>query len=503
MLLLFFLIAGLWIGQLRGGGLSGLVRMGMRAPWLVVLPFFIELSFRFLNTALLNQIPYSLPILQGLRFAPLLLFVLLNIRNWRIVLVGLGVLMNFVVIMANRGRMPISELALLEPRLSDQVLRVQQGLVPEYVLMHAPASAPFWFLSDIIILPLPALGFASIGDVVLGLGLMLAVQHGMARYSYGRHVKGSLAPKELTARKDAVLQADTEVSSITEQGEYVSGNTQEDCGNMDQGLREDRSPQPAVEPLRSERSAEPAYGQGSPGGPSAGDPVRLSPRLSEIAAMIPRWASVADVGCDHGKLAVHLAERGTPLVIATDISAKSLAKAKALVRDRHLTQVKTRVSDGLMKLKPGEVDCIVISGLGGPTICEILDNSPAVIGSINRLVLQPQNAVGAVRAWILNNGFHVDRETIAAEDGRLYQILSAVPGVDGTRIDTLFDQEIGAVLIRDRHPLLPQLLRERVDTIDTILGELAGAGSPKAQGRRIELQVLRARCLEVLSWFAR
>ena len=219
--------------------------------------------------------------------------------------------------------------------------------------------------------------------------------------------------------------------------------------------------------------------------------------------MIPRWASVADVGCDHGKLAVHLAERGTPLVIATDISAKSLAKAKALVRDRHLTQVKTRVSDGLMKLKPGEVDCIVISGLGGPTICEILDNSPAVIGSINRLVLQPQNAVGAVRAWILNNGFHVDRETIAAEDGRLYQILSAVPGVDGTRIDTLFDQEIGAVLIRDRHPLLPQLLRERVDTIDTILGELAGAGSPKAQGRRIELQVLRARCLEVLSWFAR
>ncbi len=559
MLLLIFLLAGLLIGQLRGGGLSGLVRMGLRAPWLVLLPFLVEFSFRFLPPDMLARIPYGLYVMQCLRFVPLLLFVLLNLRNWRIVVVGLGVAMNFAVILANGAQMPISSHALDYPQLSAQVQRVLQGAVPEYVLMDAQTLAPLWFFGDILIVPFPVIGFASVGDVVLGIGTLLAVQNGMARYAHGRHVRGSLAAEPYARRRRAGETVDSGPMQSTEDGmEYITAPDAEPAAHTDtpapdeQPTVDDRiaaeepakatetlaeqpalpsepvlEPEPDVPEPTSLQEPEPddlipppvqnaapdhlhaaqALPEGAPVLVAQGEAAQsmaLPPRLLEIAGMIPRWASVADVGCDHGKLAVHLAERGSPLVIATDISSKSLGKAKKLVRERRLQDiVKTRSGDGLQRIRPGEVEVVVMAGMGGPTICAMLDGNLSVVGSISRLVLQPQNAVGTVRAWLLENSFRLERESIVEDEGRLYQVLCAVPGVDETRIDTLFDQEIGSLLVRDRHPLLPRLLQERVATIDTILSEISGSQTSRAESRRIELLALRARCLEVLSWLAR
>ncbi len=558
MLLLIFLLAGLLIGQLRGGGLSGLVRMGLRAPWLVLLPFLVEFSFRFLPPVVLERIPYGLYVMQCLRFIPLLLFALLNLRNWRIAVVGLGVAMNFAVILANGAQMPISSQALEYPQLNAQVQRVLQGAVPEYVLMDARTLAPLWFLADILIVPFPVIGFASAGDVVLGIGTLLAVQNGMARYAHGRHVRGSLATEPYVRRRRAEepldsgpMQSTEDVmehmtAPVAEPAPHTGTPAIDEQPTVDQWVMAEMPNEPletaelSALPLEPSQEPEPVVPvptpvpepepddlvpppvqQAAPGQPhdeppltmaapvpaaqgEAAQPMELPPRLLEIAAMIPRWASVADVGCDHGKLAVYLAERGSPLVIATDISAKSLGKAKKLVREHRLQNiVKTRSGDGLQRIRPGEVDVVVMAGMGGPTICAMLDGNLSVVGNISRLVLQPQNAVGTVRAWLLGNGFRLERESIVEDEGRLYQVLCAVPGIDDTRIETLFDQEIGSMLVRDRHPLLPRLLQERVATIDTILSEISGSQTSRAESRRIELLALRTRCMEVLSWLAR
>jgi tRNA (adenine22-N1)-methyltransferase len=225
--------------------------------------------------------------------------------------------------------------------------------------------------------------------------------------------------------------------------------------------------------------------------------------LKEIAAMVSTGASVADVGCDHGKLAVYLALRGSPLVVATDVSSPSLAKAKQLVKELGLQEfVRTRAGDGLNKVRPGEVDTIVIAGMGGPNICSILSDGINVVQRTGKLVLQPMNAVGAVRSWIADNGFTVVLESIAEDDGRLYQVIGAVPGVESHRAATLFDLEIGHLLVERRHPLLGRLLAERVETIDKILSEVEGIVTPKAESRRIELNSLKARCVEVQHWLA-
>jgi tRNA (adenine22-N1)-methyltransferase len=212
---------------------------------------------------------------------------------------------------------------------------------------------------------------------------------------------------------------------------------------------------------------------------------------------------VAEVGCDHGKLAAYLAMNGAVGVIATDISAKSLNKAKKLVKELKLQHaVKTRVSDGLEHVKPGEADVLVIAGMGGPAICSILEEGRAVVARAAQLILQPMNAVGAVRGWIIDNGLHVDREEIVEDEGRLYHVISVVHGATSHQPAALFDLEIGSWLIEHRHPLLPRLLQERVETIDKIMAEIDGINTPKAESRRIELNALRARCMEMSQWLA-
>jgi hypothetical protein len=67
---------------------------------------------------------------------------------------------------------------------------------------------------------------------------------------------------------------------------------------------------------------------------------------------------------------------------------------------------------------------------------------------------------------------------------------------------SLFELEIGHLLIDKRHPLLSKLLENRIGTIDDILAEIANNATPKAEARRSELIELRGRCEEVLEWLA-
>ena len=338
----------------------------------------------------------------------------------------------------------------------------------------------------------------SVGDFILSFGLMLTVQHCMAKYSIGKHARGSLArhmgekpAKKL--RKKATKRKERPVNEVepaplpppvSEVMPEFEPEPQPAYYQEQSNMADIPAPLPAAAPPT------PA-GNGSPGG--------LSPRLDTVAGLVPRGFVVADVGCDHGKLAIWLAMNGAPFVVALDVSAKSLTKTKVLVEELNLQNiVQTRVGDGLKKLRPGEADVIVIAGLGGPTICSILESSYNVAGAALRLVLQPMNAVGEVRRWLADNGFCIVAEQLAQDDGRIYQVLAAEPGSDGDPPMSLFDLEVGHLLIENRHPLLPRLLEFKIATIDKILAELAGKNSNKADARRSELISLQDRCAEVL-----
>lgn len=157
--------------------------------------------------------------------------------------------------------------------------------------------------------------------------------------------------------------------------------------------------------------------------------VHLTPRLLAALELLKGTNCVADVGCDHGRLAAALLQQNVcNRVIASDVSEPSLEKAKRLltyigVSDR----VSIRCGDGLTVLEPGECDAIALLGMGGTLMCRLLDACTVPLMGANAVVLQPMRAQRDIREYLYTHCFHITDERIVREGDRLYQVLKAVP----------------------------------------------------------------------------
>ncbi|MBQ2864444.1 MAG: SAM-dependent methyltransferase [Clostridia bacterium] len=148
----------------------------------------------------------------------------------------------------------------------------------------------------------------------------------------------------------------------------------------------------------------------------------LSYRLNEIVKLCGRAKRVADVGCDHGKVLAELAKKKTTqFLIASDISAPSVEKAKVLLESLNYKNFSVRVGDGCKTLTESDnLDLVVIAGMGGFEIIEILKASPI---NLNNLVLQPQNNVVKLRQYLLDNNFYIITDKVVQDKGKFYNIL--------------------------------------------------------------------------------
>ncbi len=167
--------------------------------------------------------------------------------------------------------------------------------------------------------------------------------------------------------------------------------------------------------------------QTPPGGERyrAGIPA-LGPRLLAAAQLLRPGCAAADIGCDHGKLAVWLVAHGTARhVVAIDKRPMPLARAKALVKQTGLSgRVECRLGDGLAPLAPGEVQEIIIAGVSGETVVDILSASPLTRDTGLHFVFVPAGRQAVLRRWLCEEGFTIDREVPLCEKGRFYTALS-------------------------------------------------------------------------------
>ncbi|MDL2310920.1 class I SAM-dependent methyltransferase, partial [Peptostreptococcaceae bacterium OttesenSCG-928-C18] len=148
-------------------------------------------------------------------------------------------------------------------------------------------------------------------------------------------------------------------------------------------------------------------------------------RLIKIANLIGKNSIVADIGTDHGLIPIFLSENNiSKKIIASDISERSLSKlVDKLEYNPHILNIETRVSDGLKKIHPFEMDTIVIAGMGGILITRILDESINIAKSANDLILQANNGLCELRKFLHNNGFYISDEDDVIENGKYYQII--------------------------------------------------------------------------------
>ena len=153
--------------------------------------------------------------------------------------------------------------------------------------------------------------------------------------------------------------------------------------------------------------------------------IRLDDRLRGAFEMLRGAVSVADIGCDHGKLTAALLLRGgCQRVIAGDISPDCLSKTREVIQ-RYALQDKAeaRLGSGLSVLAPGECDAAAILGMGGELIVELLQASPEAARRMERLVLQPMSGIKELRQWLFENSYHVKEDRLIHVGHRWYQLI--------------------------------------------------------------------------------
>lgn len=159
---------------------------------------------------------------------------------------------------------------------------------------------------------------------------------------------------------------------------------------------------------------------------------QLSKRLSVVANWIPTGSRIADIGSDHAYLPVYLALQGKICyAIAGEVNDGPYERAKEQVERLGLDGVvEVHKGDGLQVIEKDEIDVIIIAGMGGALIRDILEDGKDKLDKIQRLILQPNVAAPLIREWLLKNGWMLLHETVVAEDEHHYEVLAAERGGD-------------------------------------------------------------------------
>lgn len=157
----------------------------------------------------------------------------------------------------------------------------------------------------------------------------------------------------------------------------------------------------------------------------------LNPRLLKIARLLPKSHIVADIGTDHAYIPVWAILNGvSEAAVASDINKGPLDRAAQNVSAFGLSgKISLRLGAGLSTLSVGEADTIVIAGMGGILISNILSDAKDTISSAKTLILQPMTAAKELREYLLQNGFCIKEEHLVAEEEKIYNIFIVSVGV--------------------------------------------------------------------------
>lgn len=156
--------------------------------------------------------------------------------------------------------------------------------------------------------------------------------------------------------------------------------------------------------------------------------IRLDARLSAVASLVRKGSRVADIGTDHGYLVAYLIENEiSPSGIAADLRDGPLGNAKQTVIEQGISdKVELILSDGLKKIRENSCDDIVIAGMGGNLIADILGACKWIYNGALNIVAQPMSHAEVLREFYINNGFEIKEEKTATDGKRLYCVMSAV-----------------------------------------------------------------------------
>ena len=204
-------------------------------------------------------------------------------------------------------------------------------------------------------------------------------------------------------------------------------------------------------------------------------------RLEEIIHMVDNNSIVADIGTDHGIVPYELVKsQKAKKVIASDISEKSLDKLREkLDYLENPEKIVLSVSDGLENLNEYQVDTIIISGMGGNLIADIINKNINVAKSSNCIILGANNSLSLLRKFLHENSFEIIQEVDLFENDKYYQIIKAKVGKQIFTED--YEYEFGKYLIDNKAENLKKYIHLQLDNKMAIISELSQKDSDNAK----------------------
>ncbi len=195
--------------------------------------------------------------------------------------------------------------------------------------------------------------------------------------------------------------------------------------------------------------------------------MKLSKRLQAIYDMVPSGV-VADVGSDHGKLIISLFENG---VITKGYAIENKKGpynrlVKAIEDAKAMDNITPMFSDGISEL-PSDVDVVVIAGMGGFNVIDILKKNPRKLKNVSTLIVDAHNAIPELRKQVCKMGYVIADEDIVYESGVYYEIIKFIAG-EAIYLDDP-DIEFGPILRNEKSLTFKEKYQSRINEIDKLL----------------------------------
>lgn len=201
--------------------------------------------------------------------------------------------------------------------------------------------------------------------------------------------------------------------------------------------------------------------------------MELSKRLKRIAEHVDKCESIADIGTDHGYIPIYLVKEGIcEKAIASDINKGPIEKAKVNVAFEGVSdKVKCLLGPGLNPLKVGEVNGVILAGMGGNLTRDILLADMPKVKKYDFLILQPAQNPEVLREFLYKNNYEIIDEDLIKDEGRFYELFKVKYNEDSEKLifEDEIDYEISPILRKKEHPLFKEFIEEKINRCETIL----------------------------------
>ena len=218
--------------------------------------------------------------------------------------------------------------------------------------------------------------------------------------------------------------------------------------------------------------------------------MKLSKRLQTIADFVKKNSVVADIGTDHAHIPIYLIENNIiDKAYACDINKGPLEKAKENIENFGVSEnIVLRLSNGL-DMSNKEADTIIIAGMGGELIIDILERGKSFFNKKNTFILSPHTKTDEVRDYMLRKGFEILKEDMCIDEGKFYTVMEG-RYTENKLMYSEAELLYGKFLIENKHPILLEFLKKEEEKYISILSNI-GLNEDRKKELRHRLDIIK------------